>query len=296
MDNQQVSEQLGGHHWLFRQNDDHFVRTGSQDGILALIFLASGELTTESMMLEQPKMTSWRYTTENQIQLLNSENEIVMQLSLPQVQEHRVVMTVKDSSDTFSYEPVIDENLNQRVIRQPEATDELAGPVLLDVSQQPNARLENFAETAQLTYRALDLDLTVKISWQSLYTFLIDHPNMTQVVIALDDYQNLSLQLDAIEKNTLYVDDALSMIALTADSDNLVQQLDFNLMIGWRPMLLEWISTLLELINTRKITSQQLNQVAYQYFPDRLYHGRQVTEKPGIISPESWLKKVNEGI
>lgn len=155
------------------------------------------------------------------------------------------------------------------------------------------------------------------------FYFLQAHPEIEKAVLTdATDVTMLNYPFDEIKPDTLYMGDETAFLFETdiilnnegpqylqdffLRNGNLLPTLNLGVMAGTRAVLMEYLGMMVKLITEAKLKFKQgderyrlrafemaiSNYVAYEYFQDRLVHGRKVTSFFSGFQPHSsaWFK------
>ncbi|KAF0425836.1 hypothetical protein GBO86_03560 [Pediococcus acidilactici] len=155
------------------------------------------------------------------------------------------------------------------------------------------------------------------------FYFLQAHPEIEKAVLTdATDVTMLNYPFDEIKPDTLYMGDETAFLFETEiilnnegpqylqdfflRNGNLLPTLNLGVMAGTRTVLMEYLGMMVKLITEAKLKFKQgderyrlgtfemaiSNYVAYEYFQDRLIHGRKVTSFFSGFQPHSsaWFK------
>ncbi|PWF99644.1 hypothetical protein [Levilactobacillus bambusae] len=294
MDRLSVVRQLCGHNWIFLKNGHSLIKMGD-GGILALKFLESGRLASESEMSFLPDTQTWDFNSDQQlIELMNRSGKVALTLRLPIQEGRQVIMRDVNSNDQYSYFSNVDAILNLPLAPDPLVMENPSlgrqpVPVVLQLGQKESSPLKHSVRKLNVRMETLSIDLTLRQGWDSLYDYLTQHPEMDLIAAMTPEYQVLNAPFDSLVPDLLYLDDELEFMTLPNGRGE-VMRLSGQMMIGTRSLLIEWVSAILMQTDSERLTPHTINWVAYTDFADRLVHGRQVTQKPSINSPQSWIQ------
>lgn len=296
MDQQAVYQQLKGHEWIVKAKGINRVTMGHNGGILALEFLADGQISSESQMGFWPNIRRWQFDElQQQIQFLDADGQITQRFDIPQVMGNQMILQEVGGADQYTYNLTTD--VYRNLLVAPMATRIQFGQRLPNQPANEIIQLNGNADSpllasvqgAGLNKIALEIDLTKATGWQQLVMFLADQPAYNQLLIADADYELLRYPFSQMKPKRLYLSDELAMIKL--DEQTVVQKLTTDVMLGERSTLLELAQVINLSATEPEITNQFFNQIVYQHFADRIVHGRLVTAQSGIESPDTWLKE-----
>lgn len=296
MDKQAVYQQLKGHEWIVKANGTSRVTMGHNGGILAIEFLADGQISSESQMEFWPNIKRWDFDElQQQIQFIDADDQIIQRFTIPQMIGNQMILQEVGGRDQYTYNLTTD--VYRNLLVAPMTTKIQLGPSLPNQLVNKVVQLNGNADSpllasiqeAGLNSTSLAIDLTKKGGWQKLVMFLFKQPAYGQFLIADHNYELLRYPFNQIKPKRLYLSDELTMINL--DERTVVQKLTTDVLLGDRSTLLE-LAQVINLSTTEtEITNQFFNQIAYRYFADRIVHGRLVTAQDGINSPNSWLRE-----